>query len=299
MRFGVHRWTWANDFNAMNIDTILRQAKATGADSVEMRIPDAALFNNQYECKRIRQMTDELDLELCCNTGTPAVLDMCSDDRYIREAAIDYIRQVIEAAGRVGVRKLSGIIHSNWPARYDNDRITVQVKRERLNRSIEGMRKVMPLAELCGVMINLEVVNRFEHYLLNTADEGVAFCQAVESPNCRLLLDVFHMNAEEDNIPEAIRRAQGYVGHFHVSEPNRKIPFHTERICWPEIGRALRETGYDETVIIEAAVKFDEMDSYRLRIWRDLQEDVSLDGRLKALQKGLDYIREQFGQKRK
>jgi D-psicose/D-tagatose/L-ribulose 3-epimerase len=47
-------------------------------------------------------------------------------------------------------------------------------------------------------------VNRFEHFILNTAEEGVAFVERINSPSCRLHLDTFHMNIEEDNLRDRL-----------------------------------------------------------------------------------------------
>ena len=115
------------------------------------------------------------------------------------------------------------------------------------------------------------------------------------SPNCKLLLDCFHMNIEEDSLPEAIRSARGYLGHFHVSEPNRKVPYHTDRIPWNEVGRALRDIGYDKAVIVESFYKFGGVQGHNMRMWRDLDPDLSLESRLKLARQGIEYIRGQFG----
>ena len=93
------------------------------------------------------------------------------------------------------------------------------------------------------------------------------------------------MNIEEDDIPETIRRSKGYIGHFHVSEPNRKVPYHTSRIPWKKVGAALREIGYDKSVIVESFYKTGGEQGHNMRMWRDLAEDLSLEGRL-ALKSG-------------
>jgi len=42
-------------------------------------------------------------------------------------------------------------------------------------RSVEGVAAVAKTAQECGVRYCLEVVNRFEGYLLNTSEEAVRF----------------------------------------------------------------------------------------------------------------------------
>ena len=73
-------------------------------------------------------------------------------------------------------------------------------------------------------------MNRFEHFMMNTAAEGIAFCERVGSPNCKLLLDTFHMSIED--------------------ETNRRPPGEG-RIPWPEIFGALREIDYQGAVTME------------------------------------------------
>ncbi len=77
-------------------------------------------------------------------------------------------------------------------------------------------------------------MNRFEQYLINTAAEGVAYIDEVGSPNLKLLLDVFHMNIEEDDMTQAIITAGDKLGHFHIGETNRRPPGQG-RMPWKEI----------------------------------------------------------------
>ena len=62
------------------------------------------------------------------------------------------------------------------------------------------------------------------------------------------------MNIEEDSFSAAIRTAGPLLGHFHTGEANRRVPG-KGRLPWHEIGTALREIGYDGTVVMEPFVK--------------------------------------------
>jgi hypothetical protein len=57
------------------------------------------------------------------------------------------------------------------------------------------------------------------------------------------------MNIEEDSLVDAIRLTKGTLGAFHVGEPNRRCPNKNSRIDWYEIGRTLKEIGYDERTV--------------------------------------------------
>lgn len=294
MRYGVHLGCWGPEYDAEQLAQHLAQAAELGAQTFETRIPESILAGDERFCEQIRQAQTETGVQAIYTFRFPQGYEMNAPEEESRQLAQDYLRLAIRRIAKAGGTMLGGIVYSRWPADYQSLCIDPKGKRERFLRSIEGIRSVMPTAESEGVTLNLEVVNRFEHYLINTLEEGLDFCRCVESPNCKLLADVFHMNIEEDDIPAAIRAAKGKIGHFHVSEPNRKIPHPASRICWPEIGKALRETGYGGSVTIESFLMFLGEASQNMRIWRDLEPDVSFLGRMQLLRQGLHYIKDCF-----
>ncbi|WP_343210669.1 sugar phosphate isomerase/epimerase family protein [Anaerolentibacter hominis] len=295
MKYGVHRVTWGGYYDQDNVEEFFAQVKSTGAETVEMRPTDAMLMHKKKQIQEIRNLAEDAGLELLFSFGFPEALDMRSPDLYIRQYAVDHLIKAIESIAMAGGKEFGGAgIYSGWPTHFQHDLVTPEAKYERTMRSIECMRKAAPVAEELGVMLNFEILNRFENYILNTVEEGISYCSQIESKNCGLLLDTFHMSMEEDDLEGAIEKAGDLIGQFHVTEPNRGIPFHTKRINWPEIGRALKRIGYDKTVTIEAAVAFEGEATYNLRMWRNLLPDISLESRLNALREGLCYIRAQF-----
>lgn len=96
----------------------------------------------------------------------------------------------------------------------------------------------------------MEVVNRFESYLVNTAEEGRALAEASGSGNINILLDIFHGMLEEDDLAQAVRTAGNRLGHYHVGANNRKLP-HPSFQPWEEIAAAMKETGYNKSISIE------------------------------------------------
>lgn len=295
MKIGIHFGHWGSFYGQLGVRECLKQAQKAGADVLEF-FPTEEMFALEKEKIRdLKKYMEELAIAPAFTFGYPAGWDMAGEDEVLREKATEHLKRVIEAMGMLGAGDIGGIVYSNWPADYSDHIIEPDEKKRKTENCVDSLRKVMKTAENNGVTVNLEIVNRFEHYLMNTAAEGMAVCKAVGSPNCKLLLDCFHMNIEEDNIPEAIRSAKGYIGHFHVSEPNRKVPYHSDRIPWREVGQALKDIGYDKAVIVESFYKAGGEQGHNMRMWRDLAEDLSLEGRLKLASEGIQYIREQFG----
>ena len=63
-----------------------------------------------------------------------------------------------------------------------------------------------------GITLGLEVVNRYELNLLNTASQAVEMCRRIGAPNVKAHLDVYHMNIEESEPAQAIVETGDYLG---------------------------------------------------------------------------------------
>ncbi len=103
------------------------------------------------------------------------------------------------------------------------------------------MRQMAEHAEVCGVTLAVEYLNRFECYLLNSAADTVRFVKAVDHPHCRMMYDTFHANIEEKNPAQAIRHAAEYTVHVHISENDRSTPGAGN----VPLGRHVRHAGRD------------------------------------------------------
>lgn len=156
------------------------------------------------------------------------------------------------------------------------------------------MRRVGRIAGECGVDYCLEVLNRFEGYLLNTCGECRRFVEEVDVDAVKIMLDTFHMNIEEDSIVEAILLAGDMLGHFHVGENNRRLPG-KGNMPWYEIGMALRAIGYDKNVVMEPFVRSGGGVGSDIKIWRDLSKGASLEQLDKDAADSVSFLRYVFG----
>jgi D-psicose/D-tagatose/L-ribulose 3-epimerase len=138
------------------------------------------------------------------------------------------------------------------------------------------MQEAVRAAENNSVYFNVEVVNRFEQYLINTVDEALDYVNAVGSPNARVMLDTFHMNIEEDFCGEAILKAGDHLGHFHIGENNRMPPGYGH-IPWTEIAAALRKIDYQGDVVMEPFLMPGGQIGRDIKVFRDLSVGLDLD----------------------
>ena len=117
-----------------------------------------------------------------------------------------------------------------------------------LKNCAEGLKKLMPLAEKRGVVICMELLNsRVNHpdYMCDHSDWGIALCQAVGSPNFKLLYDIYHMQIMEGDVIARIKAGHEYFAHYHTGGvPGRHEIDETQELNYAPIMRAIVETGF-------------------------------------------------------
>ena len=122
---------------------------------------------------------------------------------------------------------------------------------DRLKWLAESLFDLYEHAQKLGVKIIIEPVNRYETRLINSVADALEFMDAFELPKFDLLVDVFHMNIEEQYIDAALRIAGSRIGHVHIADSNRKVPG-MGHIDWELVFRTLQEIGYKGNCSIEA-----------------------------------------------
>ena len=238
------------------------------------------------ERRALKAHADERGVGLSFCIGLTQPYDIASEDASVRENGIAFLQKMAQAIGEMGGGNLGGIIYSYWPATLP---MGVSDKRPYWDRSVASMRQAVKAAEDHNVRFNMEVVNRFEQYLLNTCQEAVDYVKAVDSPNAKVMLDTFHINIEEDFFSEAILTAGPHLGHFHIGENNRRPPGYGH-IPWTEIGAALRQIGYQGDIVMEPFLMPGGQVGRDIKVFRDLSVGVDLDaeaGKALAFVRGL------------
>jgi hydroxypyruvate isomerase len=74
-----------------------------------------------------------------------------------------------------------------------------------------------------------------------------------------MLFDIYHIQIEEGNVIETIRKCHSFIGHVHVADvPGRHEPG-TGEINYPFIAQALRDVGYVGVIGLEAYPQSDDL----------------------------------------
>jgi D-psicose/D-tagatose/L-ribulose 3-epimerase len=250
----------------------LSRVRGLGFDVLEINAGTLAGLSGA-ERKRLRAASAETGVPMSCCIGLPPASDLASSDTAVRKAGIAHLGRIADAMADTGIDRLTGIIYSCWPATLEGRQAG---KQQALQWSIAAMKEATKKAEDLGLTYNVEVVNRFEQFLLNTAEEAVAYVQQVGSSSLKILLDTYHMNIEEDSFAGAIRTAGKLLGHLHTGENNRKPPG-LGHIPWREIGAALKEIDFPGWVVMEPFLMPGGEIGRDIRVNRELMPRVDLD----------------------
>lgn len=117
-----------------------------------------------------------------------------------------------------------------------------------MNTCVTGLKKIMGHAEKKGVIIQMELFNsKVDHkdYMCDKSAWGVELCKKLDSPNFKLLYDIYHMQINEGDIIRTIQRDHVYFGHYHTAGvPGRHEIDESQELYYPAIMKAILATGY-------------------------------------------------------
>ena len=174
----------------------------------------------------------------------PPGLDLSSADIETRRRTIEYSKECIRAAQEVGAE----VVNSSPTAGL---KIAPEVdEKDEWNWGVESLREIGEYAGEKGVRLAIEAWNRYETYMLLTAQDVLRMVQTIDLENVGGMLDTFHMNIEDASLPESMRLAGEHLNHVHFADSNRAAPGQGH-LDFPPILQALKDIGYEGFVTLE------------------------------------------------
>ena len=287
MKYGVYFAYWENEWET-DFEPYIEKVKKLGFDILEVAAL-GLIHLSDGELTRLKDIAKAADIRLTAGIGIPKDFDVSSENPLIRNNGVSFMKQVLDKCHKAGIDRIGGTIYSYWPADYSK----LINKPEIRKNSIESIRELAEYAAPLNITLLAETLNRFEQFLLNDTQEAINYVKEVGKPNVKVMLDTFHMNIEEDSIPDAIRLAGNYLGHLHIGEGNRKVPGKGS-LDWSGIGQALQDINYSDYVVMEPFVKMGGQVGQDIKVWRDLSSNASEEQLDQELAKSLKFVKEHF-----
>ena len=239
---GVITLLWTEDFGKKDL-WIFDKVRQMGFQAVDIAVGNPKNFPISQTAKELK----ETGLVPILTKALPCEYNPISPDKKQRQIAADYMKQIIDIAYAIDCHLIGGVIYSGWGYRTGRPRT-----HDEWCLSIEYMRQIAEYAKQTRIVLAPEVINRYVTHILNTAEDGVRYCQCVGLDNVKVHLDTFHMMIEESDISKAIRTCgKTYLGYFHTCENNRGVPG-TGMVPWKDVFRTLSEIEYTGPISIES-----------------------------------------------
>ncbi|WP_255303664.1 sugar phosphate isomerase/epimerase, partial [Georgenia sp. 311] len=268
---GVNTWVWTSPLTDESLRRLAPRVRDWGFDLIELPVEHLGDWDPQAAARLLADLGLGATVTLVMGEGSELV---ATDAETVR-ATQDYLRGVVDAAHAVGSPVIAG------PAYASVGRTWRMGEEERRRCYAELAENLAPVAEhgrQAGVRIAVEPLNRYETSLLNTVDQALEALAPL--PDVGLLLDVYHLNIEERDVPAAIRRAGSRIAHVQVCANDRGAPG-ADHLPWPQILAALDDAGYTGPLCIESFTGENETIATAASIWRPLavtQDAIAVDG---------------------
>jgi D-psicose/D-tagatose/L-ribulose 3-epimerase len=282
MLFGASTFIWTSPFSNETL-SLIDHAKRLGFDILEICIEDPDTIDPLSILSRLQRAG--LKATVCGAFGSSR--DLSSDEAEIRENGMAYLRRCVEIAKALGARTVVGPMYS---AVGKTRMLEPPERAKQWGLAVESLRRAADFAADRGVTLGLEPLNRFETDLVNTVEQGLRMIGDIDRPNVGLLLDTFHMNIEEKDIPAAVCSAAGHIVEFHACSSDRGTPGE-DHLPWPEIVGALRDVDYRGPVVIEAFTPKIKEIARAVALWRPLAESEDA-----LASNGLRHLKAAFAQ---
>lgn len=263
-KLGVHALVWEKGWSHDECARAIARTAEVGFDLIE--IP--ALDPGSIDAAFTRKQLEKAGIGATSSLGLDADTDISSNDRDKEARGQARLEAAVAMARDVGATHVCGILESAF------QKYAVPTTAEGVKRSVEVLQRVAEVAARSGITLGLEVVNRYESNVLNTASQAVEMCRRIGAPNVKVHLDVYHMNIEESDIGQAILDTGDYLGYFHTGDSHRGY-MGSGSIDLAGVFRAVVKSGYAGPITFESfssRVVGQPLEGI-LGIWRNLWED--------------------------
>lgn len=190
--------------------------------------------------------------------GTIRLLDT---DAEMRKKSVSYLKKVVDTASDMECPTI--IVGSGGKTRSFEPEWDKEVS---VASMVDTIRQVGLYAQEKGITLAIEAINRYETNFLNTLEEAVNFVNKVELQNVRTMADTYHLNIEEVNPAETIRKYGHTLANLHLADSNRQAPG-DGHFDFASVAQALKEAGFQKYL------SFEVFGLYPWKLWYDTFEE--------------------------
>ena len=119
---------------------------------------------------------------------------------------------------------------------------------------IEALRRGIDILAPQGLVMVLEPLSDTPDLFLRESDQTYAICKAINSPYCKILFDMYHIQRNQGNIIKLIDHTWSEIGYFQIgNNPGRNEPG-TGEMDYRNIFKHIHEKGYKGVLGMEHGI---------------------------------------------
>ncbi|RKN82603.1 hydroxypyruvate isomerase family protein [Ulvibacterium marinum] len=155
---------------------------------------------------------------------------------------LDGCRKAVEVAKRVNAKWMTvvpGGFERNLPIGVQNANV------------IEALRRGAEIFEPHGLVMVLEPLSDSPDLYLRTSEQTYLVCKGVDSPSCKILYDIYHMQKNEGHLIHNMELTWDEIAYIQIGDnPGRKEPT-TGEINYKNVFKWIHEKGFDGVLGME------------------------------------------------
>ena len=154
-----------------------------------------------------------------------------------RAEFLDNIATSVDVAKRVNAKWMT-VVPGHVDLRQDMGYQTAHV--------VETLKRASAILEPHGITMVLEPLNFRDHpgLFLTKSAQAYSICQAVDSPSCKILFDIYHQQIQEGNLIPNMENSWDEIAYIQIGDnPGRKEPT-TGEINYKNVFQFIHDKGF-------------------------------------------------------
>lgn len=208
---GVHALVWVGDTTPLSVESAVQSTLDAGFDLLELSLHDTT----NLDLAATRAALSRAGLDVACSRGLAFDADVSSEDPAVVRRGAQLLSESVRTTHAIGGTHLTGALYSAL-GKY-NRPLSAQGRRN----VVSVLRDVATEAAALNMTLGLEVCNRYETNVINTAHDALVLADDVGADNITIHLDTYHMNIEENDLATPVRDVGERLGYVHIGENHR------------------------------------------------------------------------------
>ena len=234
LNFAPHNGMFANHAGKDFVDQI-KFMHAQGFRAIE---DNGLLRRSVEEQERIGKELSRLGMTMgvfVVDGGDNWKTSLTTGNQEFKDTFVDTCKKCVETAKRVNAKWMTVV-----PGFFDRSKpMGIQTA-----NVVDALRRGAEIFEPQGLIMVLEPLSDTPDLFMRFSDQTYELCKAVDSPSCKILFDVYHMQRNEGNLLNNIDLCWDEIAYFQIGDnPGRKEPT-TGEINYKNLFKHVHNKGY-------------------------------------------------------